>query len=77
MLLDGSRRIVGDLIVGGVTIGQAKVLVSKIDIKIGVYELGLDVVPQDARHFVPVQLYNGVPDFDLGHTVGIKRLGSR
>ena len=54
-----------DLVVGLVAVGQAQVVVLEVDVQVGVDELVLDVLPDDAGHLIAVQLDNRVLDLDL------------
>lgn len=65
VLLNGLSRIQSNLIVGLVTVGQTKVVVLEIDVKIRMDELILDVLPDDAGHLVTVELHDGILDLDL------------
>lgn len=62
---DGIRCVNGDLIVGLVSVGEAQVVVLQVDVEVWVDEFVLDVLPYDARHFISVELDNGILDFDL------------
>ena len=66
VLLDGLCGVQSDLVVGLVAVGQAQVVVLEVDVQVGVDELVLDVLPDDAGHLVAVQLDDGVLDLDLG-----------
>ena len=60
-------RIDRDLVVGLVAIFDAEVVIEQLDIEIGVDQLLLDELPNDARHLVAVHLDDGILDLDLGH----------
>ncbi len=47
MLLDGVRRVDRDLIVGRVAVLDRKVVILEVDIKVGVDQLVLDILPDD------------------------------
>ena len=64
---DGLRRLRGDLVPGGVPIGQAQVVVFGLQVHKGGDEDILDVLPQDPGHLVPVHLHQGRGHFDLFH----------
>lgn len=59
------RRIDGDLVFRFVAVGKAQVIVFEVDVKVGQYQSVLDVLPYNPRHFVAVQLNDGVFDLDL------------
>jgi len=63
----GIRRVDGDLVVGGVAVLDSQVVVIQIDIQMREDQLVLDPLPDDAGHLVPVDVYDGVRDFNLGH----------
>ena len=46
---------------------HAQVVVIQVDVEVRQDQFVLDEMPDDARHFVPVELDDGVFDFDLGH----------
>lgn len=72
--LDGLRRIDRDLVVGLVSVLQPQVVVLQLDVQVGEDEPVLDVLPDDARHLVAVQLDHRVLDLDLvegGHVAGV------
>ena len=67
VLLDGLGGINSDLVVGLVAVLEAEVVVLEVDIEVGVDELVLDALPDDASHLIPVELDDGVLDLDLGN----------
>src|SRR5690606_34275298 len=67
VLLDGVRRVDRDLVVGAVPVLDAEVVVLEIHIKVGVDELLLDELPDDASHLVAVELDDGSCHLDFLH----------
>ncbi len=65
--LDRLGGVDGDLVVGGVAMFEAEVEILQLDVEIGVDELFADQPPDDSRHFVAVELDDGMAHFDLGH----------
>jgi hypothetical protein len=65
VLLDGVGRIDGDLVVGLVALFDAEVVVLEVDVEIGVDQLVLDELPDDAGHLVAVEFDDRVFDLDL------------
>jgi hypothetical protein len=65
VLLDGLCSIEGDLVVCLVAVGQAEVIVLEVNVEVGVDELVLDGLPDDARHLVAIELDDRVDDLDL------------
>ena len=76
VLLDSLGGIEGDLVVGLVAVFEAEVVVLEVDVEVGVDELVLDVLPDDAGHFVAVELDDGVLDLDFGSHGARKGLDS-
>ena len=64
VLLDGLCRIERHLVVGLVTIRQAKVKVLEVNVEVRMDEAVLDVLPDDARHFVTINLDKRILDLD-------------
>jgi hypothetical protein len=50
-----------------VAVLHPQVVVVEVDIEVGEDQLVLDPLPDDAGHFVPVEIHDRVGDFDLGH----------
>ncbi len=73
IFLDGFCCVEGDLVVGLVSVWQAEIVVFKVDVEVGLDEFVFDVFPDDACHLIPVELDDGVLDFDL---VGRRHLSS-
>jgi hypothetical protein len=48
-------------------IGSRKVVILEVDVEIGVDQLLLDELPDDAGHLVAVELDDRVGNLDLGH----------
>jgi hypothetical protein len=65
VLLDGLSSINGDLVVGLVTVLKTEIIVLEVDVEVGVDELVLDDLPDDAGHLITVELDDGVLDLDL------------
>ena len=57
----------GYLIVGGIAVFDAKIVVIEIHIKIRQDQTVLDVFPDNAGHFVAVELNDRAFDLDFGH----------
>ena len=62
-----SAASIGDLVVGLVAVLDAEVVIEQVDVEIGMDQLLLDELPDDARHLVAVHLDDGILDLDLGH----------
>ena len=67
MTLDRLGGFDRDLVVGGVAVLHPQVVVVEVDIQVREDQLVFDPLPDDAGHFVPVQVHDRVGDFDLGH----------
>lgn len=52
------------LIAGGIAVGDAEVIVLRLDIDVRQDELLLDVGPDDARHLVTVHLHHAASHLD-------------
>mmetsp|Transcript_34415 Transcript_34415/g.88258 ORF Transcript_34415/g.88258 Transcript_34415/m.88258 type:complete len:278 (+) Transcript_34415:1090-1923(+) len=67
--LDGVGRIQGHLVICLVPVGDAQVIVINIHVKEWEDELLLDELPDDASHFIAIQLHHRVFNLDLlkGH----------
>ena len=67
VLLDGVGRVDRHLIGGLVAVLDAEVVVFERDVEIGVDQLVLDELPDDAGHLIAVEFDDGASDFDLLH----------
>jgi len=65
--LDRFGRLDCDPILGLVAIFDAKVEIEKLDVEIGVNQLVLDELPDDARHLVAIEFDDRVFDLDFRH----------
>jgi hypothetical protein len=65
VLLDGGGSIECNLVVCLVTVWKPQVVVFEVNVEIGRNEAVFDLLPNDARHFVAVELDDGVLDLDL------------
>ena len=65
VLFDGFCGVEGDLVGGGVAMGEAEVVVFEVDVEVFVDEFVFDVLPDDAGHFIAVELDEGGLYFDL------------
>ena len=66
VLLDSLGSINGDLVIGLIAVLEAEIVVLEVDVEVWVDELFLDILPDNAGHFVTVELDDGVLDLDLG-----------
>ena len=57
----------GDLVVGLVALLDAEIVVEQVDVEIGMDQLVLDVLPDDAGHLVAVHFDDGILHLDLRH----------
>ena len=64
---DGLGRLDGDLVIGLVPVGQTQVIILRVQLHEGQNQLLLDHGPEDAGHFIAVDLDDGVLHFDLFH----------
>ena len=67
VLLGGVGRIDRDLVVGLVAVLHAEVVVLEVHVDVGVDQLVLDQLPDDARHLIAVHLDDGAGNLDLLH----------
>ena len=67
VLLDRLRCLDRHLVAGLVAVLHAEVVVEQIDVEVGVDQLVLDRLPDDAGHLVAVELDDGILHLDLGH----------
>jgi hypothetical protein len=63
--LDSFGGVDSDLIVGGISVLHAEIEVLDVEVQMGVDELVLDHLPDNAGHLVAVQLGNRVLNLDL------------
>ena len=66
-VLDGLGRLDGDLVVGGVPVGQAQIVIFGVQVHKGEDELLLDHGPENPGHLVPINLHDGVLHLDFLH----------
>ena len=59
VLLGGVGGVDGDLVVGLVAVLDAEVVVLEVHVEVGVDQLVLDELPDDARHLIAVHLDDG------------------
>eukprot|EP00128_Syssomonas_multiformis_P014375 Colp12_sorted_trinity150504_noHs@5349 len=57
----------GNLIVGGITVGEAKIEVESLHVHIGVDELILNPCPDNSGHLITIKVNNRVLDSNLAH----------
>jgi hypothetical protein len=57
----------GDLVVGLVALLDAEIVVEQIDVEVGMDQLVLDELPDDASHLVAVHLDDRILHLDLRH----------
>ena len=69
---DGLRRIPCHLIRRPLPVGQAQVVVLRVQLHKGQDQLLFDLPPKHMGHFVAVQLRNGVGHFDFFHGVHLR-----
>ncbi len=67
VLLGGVGGVDGDLVVGRVAVLDAEVVVFEVHVEVGVDQLVLDQLPDDACHLVAVHLDDRAGDLDLLH----------
>ncbi len=72
-LLDGVGRVDRHLVVGRVAVLDAEVVILEVDVEIGVDQLVLDELPDDAGHLVAVELDDGIGHLDLRHWICLVR----
>lgn len=65
VLLDGLGGIESDLVVGLITVLETEIVVLKVNVEVGVDELVLDGLPDDASHLVTIKLDHRVHHLDL------------
>ena len=65
VLLDGLGGIESDLVVGLVTVLKTEVVVLEVNVEVGVDELVLDGLPDDASHLIAIELDDRVHHLDL------------
>ena len=67
VFLNGLGRVVGHLVAGPVALRQAQVVILGLQVDEGQQQLVLDLLPQDAGHFVAVHLHDGRRHLNLFH----------
>ena len=65
--LEGEPLADGDLIVRFVALFHAEVVIEEIDVQIGIDQLFLDQLPNDASHLVAVELDHWIRNLDSSH----------
>jgi hypothetical protein len=75
--LDRIGRVDRDLVVGGVTMLDAQVVVLQLNVEVRQDQLLPDLLPDDPRHLIAVELHDGVLDLDLRHVPGAPLGGLR
>ena len=71
VLLDRVRGVNGDLVIGGVTMGDAEVVVLQVHVEIGVDQPVFDELPNDPCHLIAVDLDDRAFDLDLRHAANL------
>ena len=69
VFVDRVRGINRDLVIRCVTVLDREVIISQVDIEIGVDQLVADIMPDNSGHFIAIEFDDGVCDFDLRHGV--------
>ena len=64
IFLDRIGAVDGDLVISLVTLFDAQIVIFQINIQIGVDQLVFNFLPDDARHFIAINLDNGGFDLD-------------
>ena len=80
VLLGRFRCVDGDLVVGLVALLHGQVEIDEVEIEIGVDQLVLDELPDDAGHLVAVHFDDRIFDLDLAHewpSAGMLRCGMK
>ncbi|ABC91098.1 NADP-dependent isocitrate dehydrogenase protein [Rhizobium etli CFN 42] len=67
VFLDGVGGVDRHLVVGGVAIFDREVVIVDIEVEIRMDQLILDELPDDACHFIAVEIGDGIGDLDLLH----------
>jgi hypothetical protein len=70
VLLDGVGRVDRHLVGGLVAILDRQVVIVEVHIEVGVNQLVLDVLPDDAGHLVAVEFHDGAGHLDFRHSNG-------
>ncbi len=65
VLLDGLSSLNGNLVISGITVGETEIVVLDVKVEVGKNELLLNVGPDDAGHFITIEIHNGVRNLDL------------
>src|SRR6202451_2427314 len=68
--LDRLGGVDRDLIVCGVAVLDREIVVLEVDVQIGMDKLVANQLPDDARHFVAIELDDWIRDLDLWHRRG-------
>ena len=71
-VLDSFSSIEGHLVVSFISVLDAEIEVLDVEVKEGMDELILDLLPEDSGHFVTVEFSNGVVNFNF---LGSKAIG--
>src|SRR5262249_2510280 len=66
-LLDRVCGIDRYLVVGGISVLDRQVVVTQVDVQVGQDQLILDELPDNTRHLIAVEFYDGIGHLDLGH----------
>ena len=74
MLLDRICGIDGDLVLGLVAVLDGKIVILEQNIEIGMDELGLDQLPDDACHLIAIQLNHRICDLYFCHGTSLVML---
>ena len=77
VLLDGVGGVDRHLVVGLVAMLDAEIVVVEVHVQIGVDQLVLDQLPDDARHLIAVEFDNGAFDFDFLHAWQFSPAGTK
>ena len=67
IFLGGFSRINRDLVVGLVAALDREIVIFQVNVEIGMDQLILDKLPDDAGHLVAVHFNDGIGDLDLAH----------
>ncbi len=67
VLLDGFRRVDGDLVVGFVAFLDAEIVIFEFDVEIGQDQFLFDEIPDNAGHLIAIELDDRIGNLDLVH----------